>query len=231
VLLRGAVDSITGNLSDSRARYLGTKPINLVKVVIQGLPAMIALSSRPWFCYNFMSKYSVTPLSYEPIQCASRFSSDGCPDAFVGVLDNSLRIFTVSELGEMFNQKTINLRYTVREMHCDLDMQKIITIETDHCTYDTKTRELIRNQVFDATKDEEYSKTQEKFIGYPKARAGIWGSCIRIIDVVKMETFDVFELDLNEAAFSMLVTDKLGTGDQKHVVVGTGKEMTLHPKT
>lgn len=88
VLLRAAVDSITGNLSDSRARYLGTHPISLVKVLVQGMPAMLALQSDPtsetgvggtsraWFCYNFMSKYFVAPLSYDPIKYASCFSSE-----------------------------------------------------------------------------------------------------------------------------------------------------------
>jgi splicing factor 3B subunit 3 len=80
LLLRATVDLINSSrtstsynqlTSDSRARYLGTKPIKLIKVNVHGQPAMLALSSRPWLCYNYMSKYTMAPLSYDPIEFAS----------------------------------------------------------------------------------------------------------------------------------------------------------------
>jgi len=62
VLLRTAVDVITGNLSDTRTKYLGNKPVSLFKVNVQGAHSMLAVSSKPWLCYNFMSKYFITNL-------------------------------------------------------------------------------------------------------------------------------------------------------------------------
>lgn len=216
VLLRAAVDSITGNLSDSRARYLGTKPIKLIKVVVQGLPAMLALSSRPWFCYNFMAKYFVAPLSYDSLEIASCFSSEQCKEGIVGVIGSSLRIFSVEKLGEMFNQVNMPLQYTAREMQYDTYMKKIITIETDHLTYDSTTRKMIREQIYEATKDEEYNTVPEAQVGYPKAPKNMWASCIRVIDPVGPTTHELVELSGNEAAFSMIITDKLGTGDRTY---------------
>lgn len=40
----------------------------------------------------------------------------------------------------------------------------------------------------------------------------------------------MIELIQNEAAFSLLVTNKLGKGDVTYCIVGTAKEMTLHPR-
>ena len=41
----------------------------------------------------------------------------------------------------------------------------------------------------------------------------------------------MIELPHNEAAFSLLVTNKLGKGDRTYCIVGTAKDMTLHPRT
>lgn len=231
VLLRAAVDSITGNLSDSRNRYLGTKPLKLIKVTVQGLPAMLALSSRPWFCYNFMSKYYVAPLSYDALDYASCFSSEQCKEGMVGVTESSLKIFSVDKLGEMFNQVSMPLAYTVRAMEYDMTMSKIITVETDHLAYSIETRKLIRKQIYEATEDEEYNSVPEQQVGYPKAGKGQWASCIRITDPKDLSTHQLLELAGNESAFSMIVTDKLGAGDVTYLVLGSAKDMCLHPKS
>ena len=48
VLLRADVDRVTGQLSDTRARFLGARPSRLFPTTTRGAPAMLALSSRPW---------------------------------------------------------------------------------------------------------------------------------------------------------------------------------------
>lgn len=40
VLLRSTLDQVTGDLSDNRTRYLGTKPVKLFRVRIQGKEAV-----------------------------------------------------------------------------------------------------------------------------------------------------------------------------------------------
>jgi hypothetical protein len=48
VLLRTEVDKVTGQLSDTRSRFLGTRPPKLFPVSVRGRRSMLALSSRPW---------------------------------------------------------------------------------------------------------------------------------------------------------------------------------------
>jgi len=62
VLLRTSVDHVTGSLSDTRTRYLGQKAVSLFKINVQNNPSLLAVSSKPWLCYNFMSKYLTTNL-------------------------------------------------------------------------------------------------------------------------------------------------------------------------
>jgi hypothetical protein len=48
LLLRTEVDRVTGQLSDTRTRFLGTRAPKLFAVSVRGRRSMLALSSRPW---------------------------------------------------------------------------------------------------------------------------------------------------------------------------------------
>ena len=52
VLLRSEVDRVTGQLSDTRKRFLGTHAPKLFAVTVRGARSMLALSSRPWLVRN-----------------------------------------------------------------------------------------------------------------------------------------------------------------------------------
>ena len=54
VLLRTEVDRVTGQLTDTRTRFLGTRPPKLFATTVRGQRAMLALSSRPWLGYSDM---------------------------------------------------------------------------------------------------------------------------------------------------------------------------------
>ena len=105
VLLRTEVDRVTGQLTDTRSRFLGTRAPKLFAVSVRGRRSMLALSSRPWLGYSDMGRYNLTPLSYEALDYASPFASDQCPEGFCAVSRNTLRILTLERLGETFNQQ------------------------------------------------------------------------------------------------------------------------------
>jgi hypothetical protein len=48
------------------------------------------------------------PLSYAPLEFASSFHSEQCPEGIVSITGDSLRIFTTEQLGDMFNQTSIS---------------------------------------------------------------------------------------------------------------------------
>ena len=91
VLLRTALDSITGDLSDTRTRYLGTRSVKLFRVRMHGSESVLAVSSRSWLSYSFQSRFHLTPLSYDVLDYASGFSSEQCPEGIVAIAANTLR--------------------------------------------------------------------------------------------------------------------------------------------
>jgi splicing factor 3B subunit 3 len=106
VLLRTIVDNVTGVLSDSRSRILGTNGIQMAKVRVgtgvgsTSNNALIALCNKPWLCYSHMGKVNITPLSYEALEGASSFSSEKCSEGIVAISNNTIRIISVDRLGE-----------------------------------------------------------------------------------------------------------------------------------
>ena len=67
--------------------------------------------------------------------------------------------------------------------------------------------------------------------GRPKAAAGTWGSCIRIIDPIEAKTVSVINLEDNEAAFSLAVVPFSARGGELHLVVGTAADTHVSPRS
>lgn len=177
------MDRITGQLSDTRTRFLGTRPPKLFAANVKSQRSMLSLSSRPWLGYSDMGRYNLTPLSYEALDYASGtsklfamlpfesasssssaaltalhmlvvpappfgaamppwkhrnrqflrmcsvgcagFASEQCPEGFVAVAKNTLRILTLERLGETFNQQSCPLRYTPRRFVIHPDTRSV----------------------------------------------------------------------------------------------------------
>lgn len=53
LLLRTEVDRVTGQLSDTRTRFLGVRRPKLMAVPVRGKRSMLCLSNRPWLVSLF----------------------------------------------------------------------------------------------------------------------------------------------------------------------------------
>lgn len=71
MIIRTSIDTITGKLTDSRPKYLGSKPVRIIKLRIMNKPAILALSSRPWLMYTYGKKQMTTLLAFPFINVAS----------------------------------------------------------------------------------------------------------------------------------------------------------------
>ncbi|KAG5239786.1 splicing factor [Salix suchowensis] len=87
VLFRTVVDMVTGQLSDSRSRFLGLRAPKLFSINVRGRRAMLCLSSRPWLGYIHQGHFLLTPLSYETLEYAASFSSDQCAEGVVAFFE------------------------------------------------------------------------------------------------------------------------------------------------
>ena len=93
VYLRTVLDEVTGELSDTRTRFLGPKPAKLFRVSVKGQIAVLALSSRPWLGYSDPQTkgFMLTPLDYVGLEWGSNFSSEQCVEGMVGIQNKNLR--------------------------------------------------------------------------------------------------------------------------------------------
>src|ERR1700684_707278 len=93
VYLRNVLDEVSGELSDTRTRFLGPKPVKLFQVRVKEQPSVLALSSRPWLGYSDQQtkSFMLTPLSYSPLEWGWNFSSEQCPEGMVEIEGQQLR--------------------------------------------------------------------------------------------------------------------------------------------
>lgn len=93
IYLRTVLDEVTGELSDTRTRFLGLKPVKLFTVSVKEQKAVLALSSRPWLGYSDLQtkNFMLTPLDYVPLEWSWNFSSEQCVEGMVGIQGQNLR--------------------------------------------------------------------------------------------------------------------------------------------
>ncbi|ELR57379.1 Splicing factor 3B subunit 3 [Bos mutus] len=247
VLLRTVLDPVTGDLSDTRTRYLGSRPVKLFRVRMQGQEAVLAMSSRSWLSYSYQSRFHLTPLSYETLEFASGFASEQCPEGIVAISTNTLRILALEKLGAVFNQVAFPLQYTPRKFVIHPESNNLIIIETDHNAYTEATKAQRKQQMAEemveaAGEDERELAAEmaaaflnenlpESIFGAPKAGNGQWASVIRVMNPIQGNTLDLVQLEQNEAAFSVAVCRFSNTGEDWYVLVGVAKDLILNPRS
>ncbi|KAG2230019.1 hypothetical protein INT48_003065 [Thamnidium elegans] len=238
VLLRTVLDTITGQLSDTRTRFIGAKSVKLHKISIQGHPAVLALSTKPWISYTFQNRLYLTPLSYEMLEYGSAFVSEQCPEGVVAVAGNTLRIFTVEKLGNVFNQVSLPLKYTPRKFALHPNTRTFVIVESDHAVYspESKSRGIDEKEQEGFEIDPEVTDMDPLQFGNVRNVYGKWASCIRLVDPFQVSTLQTIELEDNEAAFSVAMVQFRNNphaidASEQFVVVGTGQNVQLQPRS
>ncbi|KAL3080320.1 hypothetical protein niasHS_012425 [Heterodera schachtii] len=246
-LLRTTLDQVTGDLTDNRTRYLGTKPVKLFRVSIQKREALFACSSRAWLFYSYQSRFHLTPLSYSSLEYASSFSSEQCPEGIVAISENTLRILALEKLGVVFNQVVHKLKYTPRKAIVHTPSQNMVIIETDHAAFTEKAkrrrREEMANDLIEMAKDSEEKalaeemahslrnyEPDESIFGAPRAQYGKWASAVRLLVPKTGQTLCQYELPEGEAAFCIELVQFRSQSDSTFVLVGCAVGLELRPK-
>nr|XP_019006069.1 pre-mRNA-splicing factor RSE1 [Kwoniella mangroviensis CBS 8507]OCF69530.1 pre-mRNA-splicing factor RSE1 [Kwoniella mangroviensis CBS 8507] len=232
VLLRTVVDPVDGSLSDTRLRFLGAKPPKLVRSTIHGQPSVMAFSSRTWLLYTYQDMLQTQPLIYDTLEYAWNLSAAMCPDGLIGISGNTLRIFTIPKLGEKLKQDVLPLSYTPRKFVSHPYNTVFYMIESDHRTYSPQAIERIvkEKQASESRVDTSLLTLPPNEFGRPRAGAGHWASLLRVLDPLTHESLATFDLDEDEAAFSMAIAYFERGGGEPFLVVGTGVKTTLAPK-
>ncbi|MFH4974589.1 hypothetical protein AB6A40_001298 [Gnathostoma spinigerum] len=248
-LLRTTVDQVTGELTDNRSRYLGTKSVKLFRVRIQDKDAILAASSRAWLLYDYQSRFHLTPLSYTALEYAAGFSSEQCPEGIVAIAENTLRILSLEKLGAIFNQVSYPLEYTPRRIVVHKPSGNLVIIETDHAAFTAKGKEQRRKQLANELMevaneadegDEQVVKEMaeailteqmdEREFGAPKNQKSKWASVVRVLKSDNGQTLSLFTFAEDEAAFSIATVQFQNQSDSQFILVGCGIGLQLRPR-
>ncbi|CAH8655389.1 unnamed protein product [Schistosoma haematobium] len=250
VLLRVILDPVTGELSDTRTRYLGTRPVKLFRIMMQGGEAVLSVSSRSWLSYAYQNRFHLIPLSYEALEYASGFSSEQCPEGIVAICNNSLRIMALEKLGAVFNQISYPLQYTPRKFVFHPDSNITYIIETDHNSYtddvkNTHKRQMAEKMIASAlggtSEDMVLAKESaaaflsenlpEAIFGAPKAGPGMWASLLRCFKPLDGSTCQIIRFPQNEAAHALTVVKFNNHPAEQFLVVALVKDLILNPRS
>ena len=240
VMLRARLDPRNGQLSDSRTRFLGARGVRMYRLLLGGKEGVLALSSRPWAAYSHGFGLVTTPLAYQALEHGCPFASEHLPEGLVAIAGNTLRILSLEKLGDAFHAEPLPLRYTPRKVATHSISGNLVLIEADHNAYSEEEKAQLYEAIgvtpplpADAPPpDEEEAEgvLMEANVGVPRAQLGKWASCIRVVDPVSRQTLSVIELGDNEAAVSLAMVPLRDRAGETFVIVGTVKDMTLHPR-
>ncbi|KAF8312848.1 hypothetical protein DL93DRAFT_2081807 [Clavulina sp. PMI_390] len=229
VLLRTILDPVQGTLTDTRSRFLGTRPVRLVRLSLSGTPAVLALSSKAWLNYTYQELLRFAPLITDYIEHAWSFSAAVCPDGIITINNNVLRIITTADLGQKLEQRSLPLTYTPRQLLAHPSEKLFYVVESEHRVLGKDAAEA---KLGGPSKLQEFNdeRPPEEF-GYSKAEAGQWASCLRIIDPMEWSSLPPIHFTNNEAAFCATVVPFSERPDQLHLVVGLARDTRLAPRS
>jgi splicing factor 3B subunit 3 len=126
-------------------------------------------------------------------------------------------------------QETIKLTYTPRRFVRHPEYPLFYTIESDNNVLSSSTRAKLLEDP-SVTNGDAAVLSPEDF-GYPRG-TGHWASCISIVDPVTAKAvLSKVELEENEAAVSIAVVPFSGQEGEAFLIVGTGKDMVVNPKS
>ncbi|KAN0060282.1 pre-mRNA-splicing factor rse1 [Thecaphora frezii] len=234
VLLRTVLDAITGQLTDTRTRFLGSKPVRLIRTVVQGERAVLALSSRSWLSYTYQSRLHFVPLIFEALDHAWTFSAELCPEGLIGIIGSSLRIFTIPTLGTKLKQDSTPLSYTPRKLAAHPDRTNLLYIvESEHRTLSPSAQRKREAELGKPLKPAQRGVLDlpASDFGLIRAEVGQWASCLRVVDGPAAQTLQRIELDDNEAAFSVALVKFASADGVAHLVVGSAVDTHLSPRS
>ncbi|KAK9779197.1 putative Pre-mRNA-splicing factor rse-1 [Seiridium cardinale] len=230
VYLRTVLDEVTGELTDTRQKFLGPKAVKLFQVSVQGQTCVLALSSRTWLGYSdpISKGFMMTPLDYDDLEWGWNFSSEQCEEGMVGIQGQNLKIFSIDKLGDTLLQESIPLTYTPKHLVKHPDQPLFYTIESENNTLPPELRaQLLADPSF-VNGDAQVLPPQE--FGYPRGR-GRWASCISVVDpLTEKAVLQTLDLGENEAAVSVATVSFASQDNKTFLVVGTGKDMVLSPR-
>ena len=225
VLLRSEMDAVTGDLADTRTRFLGARAPQLFELAVGGGPALLALSTRAWLGHTDGGSFKLAPVSYEPLAYAASFASEQCVDGgIVAVAGKSLHVIALERLDNPLNQASVRLRYTPRRVAVCEDVGLVVVAESERGARSVDAR--AHEQTVTAAAVE----SQDEAYGIQKAAdRDEWACCLHVINPATSTAASVLEIGKGREAATCLCYAAFEGEERPAVVLGTAEGLVLSP--
>lgn len=235
------IDDITGKLSDSRIKYLGSMPVQLSTI---GLPqidqtGILAISSRPWIGYHNKGAYNIAPLMDTSMNTAVSIHSEALGgDGIVGISDGKLTILTLNDgtgeeavfdLDNDFTVSSLPLRYTPKRMITDKSTSGTLihVIESEYGIKSPFPKTVFQSDKEDTEQDGVDQDYYQAF-GYEKSE-GSWASCVQTIDYDNNSIIQSIEFGNNQAAISLCQVSFESHPNKEYLIIGVTEDQRYLP--
>jgi splicing factor 3B subunit 3 len=142
---------------------------------------------------------------------------------------NYFRIFSIEKLTDNLLQESIPLTYTPRRFVRHPERPFFYVIEADNNILSPATKQKLLEDPSVVNGDATVLPPEE--FGYPRGR-NHWASCISVIDpVTEKAVLTKIDLEDNESAVSIAVVSFASQDDEAFLVVGTGKDIIVSPRS
>lgn len=232
------MDEITGDISDTRIKYVGSKPVSLYKIYLNSERiGIVVISSSAWLSYNNQDNEMKLSslLDIEINSCTSIVSEEIGGEAIVGLSKNSLLFFTIGDgdssdfnSHDNFVMHKIKLRYNPKKMLLDSTKSSniIYVIESE---YNSKGQypvtDLDTKQITGNEENEEESKK-------PQTMKDSWASCIQVIKQKEKKVIQSIEFSAEDSLISICKLKFSSLKEQtNHVIVGLTKNQKYLPNS
>lgn len=139
------------------------------------------------------------------------------------------RIFSIERLADNLLQESIPLAYTPRHFVRHPEHPYFYTIESENNILSPATKQKLLEDPSVVNGDAAVLAPED--FGYPRGR-NHWASCIHVVDpVTEKKVLQQIDLDDNEAAVSVATVSFASQEDEVFLVVGTGKDMIVSPRS
>lgn len=139
------------------------------------------------------------------------------------------RIFTIEKLSNNLLQESIPLQHTPRHFVKHPDQPLFYVAEADNNVLSEATKTKLLQDPGLVNGDAAVLPPEE--FGHPRGK-GHWASCIQIIDpITSKEVISTITLEDNEAVVSIAAVPFTSQDDETFLLVGTGKDMVVLPRS
>lgn len=214
------IDSLTGQLSSTRKRFLGPKEIKLATVVAKSQESVLAMSTTSWLGYMNGVNFEMNPIIYSPLSFAAGLNNEVVEDGIVATHGNVLRIFSLENVGQKLLEKPIQLELQPRKFTRNSFSPFFYVAESQ---YNTKLASKPSASITNGEKTEEENGPKKpeydpKLLGHPR-KAQSWASVIQVVDPISQTILDTVRLQDNESAIS-ITSCYFESHDKEYLCVG-----------